>query len=115
MTSDELNARFGRNLRNYREKKRLTQEQVAELSGISETSYKTMEHGKTGTKFKTLVKIAEALDVDLAALITDADEDAALVNVISILKNRPKSIILTAEDILERLIYLYEAQSGCDD
>lgn len=112
MTSDELNTRFGRNLRYYREKQQLTQEQVAELTGISSTSYKAMERGKTGTKFKTLVKIAEILDVDPSVLLIEDEKDAALTNINAILHNKPKSFIMAVEDIFQNLITIYEQRSN---
>lgn len=55
--------RFGKNLRQIREQKSLSQEDVAELSGISVTYYAGIERGEENPTFAVLEQICKALKV----------------------------------------------------
>jgi len=59
----DLKIRFGKRLRKFRRNKDLTQEQLAELVGISVDFVSNMERGINGPSFETLQKLAEALEV----------------------------------------------------
>jgi transcriptional regulator with XRE-family HTH domain len=65
----ELNRQLLKNLRALRELKNLSQIEMAKKIGLTQTSYARLEEGKRKTPFDTLEVIAEALDVDICALI----------------------------------------------
>ncbi|HXS47690.1 MAG TPA: helix-turn-helix transcriptional regulator, partial [Solirubrobacterales bacterium] len=56
-------ANLGRNLRSARERRDLTQEQVAERSGVHATEVSRIEAGKRDPKVSTLERLAAAVEV----------------------------------------------------
>lgn len=63
---------FGKNLKYYRFKKNLTQEQLAELLNVDSTYISEMERGRKGARFDTLAKLSNHLNVSVSQLF---DED----------------------------------------
>ena len=53
----------------YREKKHLTQAEMAEILGISQPAYSSHEAGRRLPRVGTLVKIADRLGVDIRRLL----------------------------------------------
>ncbi len=60
---------LGSNLRAAREKLGLTQEQVAERSGVHATEISRMEAGKRDPQVSTLLKLAKAVEVPPGRLL----------------------------------------------
>lgn len=56
---------IGRLLKTTRKSKRLTQEQVADLAGISRPRYREIEAGSSSARTTTLINIARALGLEL--------------------------------------------------
>lgn len=54
---------FGRNLREIRERKKLSQEEVAQLSDISVTYYAGIERGEENPTFAVIEHLCKALKV----------------------------------------------------
>lgn len=63
----------GERIRNVRLSKEMTQRQLGELAGIAEPTIRRYELGKLNPKFKTIAKIASALDVHWLDLLGDDD------------------------------------------
>lgn len=55
--------KLGENVRRIRKERKLTQEQLAELTNIDPKSIIAIEAGKRNPTFKTIQKIAKALKV----------------------------------------------------
>ena len=53
------------NIKYFRSLKNLTQENLSEISGISKDYLSEIERGKKTPSIKRLIKIAEALDIDV--------------------------------------------------
>ena len=53
------------NKKYFRSLKNLTQEKLSEISGISKDYLSEIERGKKTPSIKRLIKIAEALDIDV--------------------------------------------------
>ena len=53
------------NIKYFRSLKNLTQEKLSEISGISRDYLSEIERGKKTPSIKRLIKIAEALDIDV--------------------------------------------------
>jgi transcriptional regulator with XRE-family HTH domain len=60
---------LGRNLRRARERRDLTQEQVAERSGVHATEVSRIEAGKRDPKVSTLERLAAAVEVAPSELL----------------------------------------------
>ncbi|MFZ0436175.1 MAG: helix-turn-helix transcriptional regulator [Chthoniobacterales bacterium] len=63
-----VNKRFAENLRRIRENRGLSQEALADLSGIHRTEASLLERGKREPRLGTLVKLAGALEVTVEEL-----------------------------------------------
>lgn len=59
---------MGYKIKELREKKNMTQDELAEKSGVSRTIISFLENGNPNTTSKTLVRIARALDVTIDQL-----------------------------------------------
>ena len=60
---------LGNNIRKYRNGKGLTQEAVAEMTGLSVNYYRQIELGNKTPQLKTFISIAEALDAPADSLL----------------------------------------------
>lgn len=65
----DLHSVFLVNLRTRRQELRLTQEEVAERLGISQSAYCNLEAGKRCPNLKTIEKAAQALNLPAASLL----------------------------------------------
>lgn len=64
----DLRARVGRNLRELRLSRRLSQEALADVAAVHQTYLSDLENGKRNPSILVLERLATALDVDVAAL-----------------------------------------------
>ncbi len=71
---DPVNASFGQIVRRYREGRKYTQEEFAEMCGISRAYYGRIERGEWNVTLKMCHQIAEALGVRLFDLFEDMPE-----------------------------------------
>jgi DNA-binding XRE family transcriptional regulator len=73
------NALFGRNLQRLREARGLTQQDVADMVGLTRTSITNQEAGRQATTWATLTLLADALGVALeefrAGDLVETDEE----------------------------------------
>lgn len=58
-----------------REKKKITQKELAKRAGLSSSGLSEIESGKKMPRFATLEKIASALDMDVAQLLSYKEEN----------------------------------------
>jgi transcriptional regulator with XRE-family HTH domain len=64
-----VDGKLGRNLRRARNQLGLTQEQVAERSGVHATEVSRIEAGKRDPRISTLERLAKAVDVSPGDLL----------------------------------------------
>lgn len=67
----------GRNFARLRHEKGLTQEQVAELSGLSQQYLSDLERGRRNPTIITLYELAQALGVSHVALVEPTDDETS--------------------------------------
>ena len=65
---------FGANVKHYRKKRQISQEQLAEILKITPKHLSTIETGATFISAKLLEKIAKQLSVSVSALFYSVDE-----------------------------------------
>ena len=64
----DLKKTFGQNIQKYRKFRKLTQEKLAEMTGIDTTSISAIENGKYFVSAETLYKLSLALKVNVSDL-----------------------------------------------
>lgn len=64
----KINSVFGRKIRNCREEKNLTIEQLAELCNMSDRCISDIELGKSDPKISTVLSVCYNLDIDVGDL-----------------------------------------------
>ena len=93
---------LGQRIRRYRQEKNLTQEQLAELVGISPSFLGHIERGSRIASLETVMKFCEVLDVTPNRLLSNVlQPDMAL----------PETITLAPQEFLQevaRLLSKYE-------
>ncbi|MDX1443719.1 MAG: helix-turn-helix transcriptional regulator [Gammaproteobacteria bacterium] len=67
---DEFRVRFGRRVRQLREARGLSQQQLADAVSINLTHLSNIENGRYGIRFSRLETLASALSCELADLFT---------------------------------------------
>jgi transcriptional regulator with XRE-family HTH domain len=66
--TNDLKVKFGKRLRTLRKQRDLTQDQLAEAADISVDFLSLVERGKNAPSFKTLRRLATALEVEVKDL-----------------------------------------------
>ena len=62
---------IGEQLRNARTRRLLTQDELAAKAGVSQSTIANIERNNAEPQFRTIRKLAEALDVDPTKLLGD--------------------------------------------
>lgn len=65
----EYISRIGKNVKKFRLKKGLTQGQLADYCDLEKQHISRLELGGTSPTLKTLIKVANALEIELADLV----------------------------------------------
>lgn len=60
---------FGKKLREIRQEKGISQEDLAERAGLHRTYISSVERGERNVTLTTILKIAKAMGVEMAALL----------------------------------------------
>lgn len=97
-----------RNIRDTREQKKLTQEELAEKLGLSVTGYAKIERGETQINYDRLEKIAKALEVGVGELIPLQEDEGIIVlhNLNNNLRNSNTVIALTDKGLESEILRL---------
>ena len=75
LTLDEQLALMGRRINAARTSRRMTQQALADASGLDRTYISLVEHGKQNLTIGAVLKIAHALDVPIGDLLSSASSD----------------------------------------
>lgn len=91
---DELKQRFGRLVAANRKRRQMTQQQLADQTGISLDMINRIERGVSGARFPNIEKLAETLQIDPAELFTPdlpqgVGQRRAMTNLVSRLSALP--------------------------
>lgn len=68
---EEINLILAKNLKAFRESKKLSLERVAELTGVSKTMIGQIERGGSSPTITTIWKIANGLKISFTSLINN--------------------------------------------
>ena len=69
---ENLHILLGENIRRFRKKEGMTQEQLAEKAGIDQKQISKIESGRVQAKLSTYLRIANALGVSIDHFLADA-------------------------------------------
>jgi transcriptional regulator with XRE-family HTH domain len=69
----EINKAFGQVVRDARKERKLSQEQLAELSGMHVNHISFIERAKTSPSLQAMQQISEALGIKLSAMLEAAE------------------------------------------
>lgn len=92
----------GHNLRRYRTRAGLTQEQLAERAGISAAYYAGLEQGAKSMSAAVLRSLAETLRISADSLLYEKSSNIHLQNICTILKDQPDLFLTAAEEVIDR-------------
>lgn len=96
-----LYTHLGKTLRAIRTKRNQTQEQLSRAAGMSRTSLTNIEAGRQKSPLHELLKLADALDIELRELIPLKVDLPGEVSVL--LSNQPRRVGNKTAALLERL------------
>ncbi|RDZ11088.1 DNA-binding protein [Priestia megaterium] len=77
---EEINLIIAKNLKNFRESKKLSLEKVAELTGVSKTMIGQIERGESSPTITTIWKIANGLKISFTSLINNPQPDTKVIS-----------------------------------
>ncbi len=69
MNKETLLKKFGKNVKIERVKKDLTQEQLAEIMGVSQNYVASIERGKENMSLGKILELSKSLNVDIETLL----------------------------------------------
>ena len=75
MTKQKLTSKFAKNIKYYRQQAGLTQEELADLSGLHRTYIGGIESNSRNVSISSIEKIAKALHVSPDELLKDREKD----------------------------------------
>jgi transcriptional regulator with XRE-family HTH domain len=76
---EEVNLIIAKNLKAFRDKKKLSLERVADLTGVSKTMIGQIERGESSPTITTVWKIANGLKISFTSLINNPQPDTKIV------------------------------------
>lgn len=71
MSKMDIKQIFGNNIKHYREKKGLTQQQLADLTGLNRVYITDVEGGKRNVTLDIMAKFSAGLGVKIGTLLTE--------------------------------------------
>ncbi len=110
---DSLDAKIiGKKIRELRKKKKLTQEDLGEASGLDYTSIGAAERGERNLSIKSLLRVADALDADATYFIPSSkkmkvktekgEKIKQIVDLLEILNEEQVGLVKDFVDVLEK-------------
>lgn len=109
ISKSDIDRNFGKILRDFRVKNKLTQEQLSEKLGISLKYISRIENGNNGVKTQTLINYMNILGITpntiYASFISNIDtmKDIEISEKISSLSDEKKNFINSVLDLLQDL------------
>lgn len=73
-TGDDIKARFGHRLRELRQARGISQEELAFRAGLHRTYVSSAERGQRNVSLVNLEKLSEALEIEIANLFRETVE-----------------------------------------
>jgi transcriptional regulator with XRE-family HTH domain len=84
---------IAKNIKQIRQNRKLSLEQLAKLTGLTKGYVSKIEHSQKAPPFSTLTKIATALDTDVNLLMSENSEVPEDLNLCIVRKNERKEVV----------------------
>lgn len=108
MGKNALEEILGDNIAKYRDLAGMTQGQLAERVGISTAAVSRVERGLKMVKVRTLLAIAQALNVSCDALLYEEGATAQLENIKRLLADQPSEYLGGIEKMIRTCVEEFE-------
>lgn len=100
-----LQEQMGRNLYMARRRAHLTQEQLAEMTGVSASYYANIERGRKGMHPETLRRLADALHISVDSIIYgDRLDRRQICDIVTMLRDQPDSFVNCVAEVIACLL-----------
>lgn len=109
---DDLRKTVGKNLKEYRARAHLTQEQVAEKAGISVPFYANIESGNRLMGIETLITLSQVLGVSTDCILLGETDDIHIANIGALLRGRPEPFLARAEQAMRSIVDIFGGEGG---
>ena len=108
--------RFGLYVRGLREARKLTQEDLAERSGLAADTVRRLEHGSFNPSLKTLRKLCAGLELMLSTLFEghELGESSKLAELMDLMSARSEADVELVTEAARRLLDDLDRQRGGD-
>lgn len=112
---ENLRKQIGANLRKYRLRAQLTQEQVAEKAGISVPFYGNIESGNRLMSMETLIALANTLGISTDCILLGEIENIHIENIGALLRDKPEPFTRKVEKAVRSIVEIFlEGEEGGD-
>ena len=100
---------FGQHVRSYRRARRLTQEALAELSGLSADTIRRLEHGSFSPSLETLSKLCRGLRVSISTLfeayeLCERNVCRELLDIVTAMSRREQLVLVRLLPLMSELL-----------
>lgn len=104
MTQEELRKRLSSNIKKFRKLKGLSQFELAEKCELSEQTINSIESRRLWPSDKTILKIAEVLEIDVYKLLFPNETDFSYENdILEVRESLTKVVKQLLHDIIEKV------------
>jgi transcriptional regulator with XRE-family HTH domain len=98
---------FGDHIKRLRDVRRLTQDELAERSGLAADTIRRLEHQDFSPSLRTLRKVCKGLDISLSGMFNSFELDhlpAQISHITTLLIGRPEAELRLVEHMVEQLL-----------
>ena len=103
-----ISQQIGENVRTMRRLRGLNQTELADLTGVAQSTISLFESGKSSTTVDIFTRIAEALNVPPSALLPDGDLSAAERQILALVRQNSleaaRELLRLATQILDEVL-----------
>ncbi len=107
MRKSELMELIGKNVRYYRIKRKMTQDELSNIIGKNPSAITRVESGQRMTSVRTLYAVAEALNISCDALLRESNKTVELENILHMLSGQSENSLRRISKVMVALIDQY--------
>jgi len=101
---DQVTVSFGKRIRNIRNSKNISQERLAEMSGLHPTYIGQLERGEKSPTLESIYKISKGLEMTVSGLFSYMEEEGMEESYAVKLYNKVLPLAPSKQEIIYRII-----------